>query len=254
MRSSTAKSTWSASVATSATTPPNSPPEKASPVLFVRAGAAWRGVETLAVALLLPSPPARTSPVLFVRAGAARRGVETLAVALLMRLASPRHPRHHCRGGGGVAWGGDPCGRPSDEACFSTPPPVIIVGAGAAWRGVGTLAVALLLYCPAALLLYGRPTPPRMRSPYSFTCVIALLLLLLVCDRPSPLVCDRPAPARMRSPFSCPAALLPTPLCSMPPPVIIVGAGAAWRGVGTLAVALPLPLPFSCYPNTGKLG
>jgi hypothetical protein len=47
-------------------------------VLFVRAGAAWRGVETLAVALVLEL------------AGAAWGGVETLAVALVLELAGRR--------------------------------------------------------------------------------------------------------------------------------------------------------------------
>jgi hypothetical protein len=95
-----------------------------------------------------------------------------------------------CKGGGRVARGGDPCGRPSA----------------------------------------GHPTRQRirwpLRSPFSCSCVIALLL-------PS---CP-PAHATLRHAT----------------PVIIVGAGAAWRGVETLAVALqPDSLPAS--GSTGLYG
>jgi hypothetical protein len=125
--------------------------------------------------------------------------------------------RSHCKGGGGGARGGDPCGRPRPLR------PGAWQAVRSHCRGGGGVARG---GDPC-----GRPRPPRSAGD--------------PCGRPRPLP---PAGAAGRGAETLAVALvLPAPLAGKRA-VVIVGAGAAGRGVETLAVALVLPLRRLVYP------
>src|SRR6266851_1304925 len=63
------------------------------------------------------------------------------APALTMIRGESRSFRPHCKGGGGVEWGGDPCGRPGegerirDAACSAPFSTTLQRGQGESWPG-----------------------------------------------------------------------------------------------------------------------
>jgi hypothetical protein len=122
--------------------------------------------------------------------------------------------RSHCKGGGGGARGGDPCGRPRPLR------PGAWQAVRSHCRGGGGVARG---GDPC-----GRPRPPRSAGD--------------PCGRPRPLP---PAGAAGRGAETLAVALvLPAPLAGKRA-VVIVGAGAAGRGAETLAGALVLPAPLA---------